>query len=303
MASTLRSLPRFTMALLLLCFLQGAARLQPPDSPPAPESELARFNRAVRVLTEEARAALDTGEFPRREADFAASFEGTLDAVVLARRLPRAVDRDPVIDAYVRWQLTSFRPDFNVLSEREFERLLASLPALPEHPRADRALLETLNRAVRLSNERQGGLLTEREADTLGGMLEANTARVGSATARARPGLELRMAIERAAGELGPRAHLVRLERLGAMVSAGWDVESEKRRVNDRFTAGANDATLVEADRQRIISIARRLIGQRRGYLRFARIVERRVEFEANESAVYDFEVNGWARALSAQSP
>lgn len=273
-----------------------------PPPATARESDLDRLNDLIRTLAQEAKTALDSGELPRRRADIARTSKQTIDAALIGRRIVEPLDRNPFVDAYIRWQLTSFSPELPDLRERDFEELLKKMPAYPENPRADRRLLDTLNRAVAVTSRRQGGLLTEAEAEQLSAMLNESSAAESTARQRMRPANEFRDWLEKAIGELGPRAHLVRLERLAALLRAGWDVEREKRELERAFREAAQDPTLTAADRDRLLALARRLAGTRRGYVQRAAIVEGRIEFTANETAVYDFEINAWARALAGKS-
>lgn len=270
--------------------------------PAARGSDLDRLNDLIRTLAQEAKAALETGTLARRRADIAQTSKQSIDGALIGRRIVEPLDRDPFIDAYIRWQLTSFSPELPDLREREVEEMLRTLPAYPENPRADRRLLDTLNRAVAVTSRRPGGLLTDAEAEQLSAMLNASGEAESTARQFMRPANEFRDWLEKAMGELGPRPHLVRLERLSALLRAGWDVEREKRELERAFRESAQDPSLTDDDRNRLLSLARRLAGTRRGYVQRAAIVEGRIEFTANETAVYDFEINAWARALAGKS-
>lgn len=285
--------------------------MKPASEQDRPQSDLDRLNEVIRALSLEAKDAIDRGSFPRRRADYAREREGkgegendpAIDPALIGRRIVEPLDRDPLVDAYIRWQLTSFDPVLPEMRERDFEALLKALPKFPANPRADRRLIDTLNRAVVISNQRQGGLLTAAEVDTLNTMLEESASAESRHRALSLAAREFRAWLEEAVGELGPRPHFVRLEHISALLAAGWDVEQEKREIDAAFTRSAQDPTLSETDRSRLITAARRLSGVRRGYVQRAVIIERRLEFTSNESAVYDFEVNAWGRALAGRTP
>ncbi len=106
---------------------------QPPSRPPA-----AILATAIKSLLEEARLAKTEEELPRQNADFARQAgQQPLPPIIVGRQLIRRADRDPFVDAYVRWQLTSFEPALPEMNDRAFERFLCELRPMLEYPRGN----------------------------------------------------------------------------------------------------------------------------------------------------------------------
>lgn len=104
-----------------------------------PAAQRVNAQQLVRQLADEARAALgpDAKFPPRDKPDVAASVDGTLSSPEVVRILQRKLDRDPLVDAYVKWQLLSFEPNLSGLSAREAMRVVDALPELPVQGRVD----------------------------------------------------------------------------------------------------------------------------------------------------------------------
>ena len=95
---------------------------------------------AIKQLTREARRFQTAPLGLPGEPDFARRFEGTIEADDLDRALRRRTHRNPFIDAYVRWQLTSFADDSQALQEldeQSFGAFMRHAPAMVANPRAD----------------------------------------------------------------------------------------------------------------------------------------------------------------------
>lgn len=263
-------------------------------------SEIALLNRAVATLTEEAEAAREKEALPRRGSDFARDFRRLHGGAVpggrvVWSRMRRPLSRDPFIDAYVRWQLLGFNPELpeaSALDDRAFERFLADLPALLKNPRSDRRLLAQVNRALAREelNESDARAMSDLDRD-----LRKRTRLVNELN---RPALELRRWVERQAGATGHRIHQVRLERLAAMVVAGWNVEGLKRQIAQGFNDAKRDYSFTLEERQRVAGQARKLIGLRTKFVTRIGAADGAPQAEFDEGAVYDFEVESWVRAL-----
>ena len=68
--------------------------------------------------------------FPRQQCNYAQEKKYAVDHGDLVRVLTRRLSSHPAIDAYMRWQLLSFNPDFTQASEDELHQLLNGLPPL-----------------------------------------------------------------------------------------------------------------------------------------------------------------------------
>lgn len=70
----------------------------------------------------------------RRYSDYSSQVNFGLTNRQLIAALSQRLDSHPAVDAYVRWQLLSFAPDFTVLKDIELKRLVANLPSLTQLP-------------------------------------------------------------------------------------------------------------------------------------------------------------------------
>jgi len=292
----------FTTAIVLTCVFAGAASVDPPRSPAA------LVNQAMRELQAEGEQTKREGALVRQEATFASEFArrdgAAVDSVLAWAKFTRPAHRDDIIDAYVRWQWTGFEPtpprkpagdeDFD---DAAFADLLASLPAMSANPRSDREMIARVNAA--LSREE----VSESDAAALGKLNEDLQAQAGRAADLNRPGLELRAWIERRFEDHPVRVHLLRLERIGAMVAAGWNVEDVKARFAAGIERSMRERELDADDRREIAAAATRLDGRRTPIVTRVGATERAPEAEFDEAAVYDFEVKAWVRVLDGVAP
>ena len=240
--------------------------------------------------------AVAAGTRPAREgADFAKGFGVKLPADRVADRLLRPIGREPFVDAYVRWQLTSFRPDLPRLDDRSFERLLESLPTLPENPRANRRHIDRFTRA------QQAGTLDPEQLASAQRELAAFKEEVATAWKRCGPALRLRAWLQMRLPKTGVRAILVRGERCVALVNAGWPVDDAKGELAKCCTSSASDPAFSPADRRRIGQRLARLDRLRRPLVTRALVQNDAVVVQFGETAVYDFEVRRWTKSLQSR--
>ena len=277
---------RAAIGLTCLAVLAGSGR-------PAPqEPSAAALAEAIKILIDEAKQAKHDQQLPRATADFAGGFGREIPPEMLARRMARRAHADGFVDAYVRWQLTSFDPPLPDLDERALERFLGQLPPLLHNPHAEETLIESLGSAAR-----EGQLSPRARADVRRG-LDDLAKRAGLVQALNRPALELRDWIDKKLPESGPPRLMAALERCGALVEAGWEASPAKLEVEQRFRAGGRDLTLTSQQRVRLAAQAGRLAGRSRTYVRSARIVEGALVVDYQDTAVYNFDVRRWIKAL-----
>ncbi len=268
-----------------------AADGTPPERASRPASALAE---AIKRLTEEARQAKAEKRLGRSRANFAKDFGREVPRGSLANKIRRRLHRDPFIDAYVRWQLTSFQPTLPQMSDREFERFLADLPRLLENPRADESLIASLGDVVRT------GPLTERELTSMRRLLDDLAGRSSRARALNQPALAFRAWVERGLPAQGAAALQVALEQAAALVDAGWPVDRLKARIDERCRASAGVASFTDEQRRRVAKQAHRLAGRQRLLVTSARIEEETLAVNYGETAVYDFDVRRWVKLMRA---
>ena len=261
---------------------------QPPSRPPA-----AILATAIKSLLEEARLAKTEEELPRQNADFARQAgQQPLPPIIVGRQLIRRADRDPFVDAYVRWQLTSFEPALPEMTDREFERFLSELPPMLENPRANVSLLGDVNAALR------AGALGESTQAALRRRLDAVAAQTGRARTMNQPATRLYDWLAGQLPQTGARALQLQLARLDALVDAGWPSDTAKSQLEDLFNASARDRSFTPDQRRLVASQAQRLAGKTRVFLTSARIDQGALVAQFNDTGVYDFDVKRWTRAL-----
>jgi len=287
-------------SLFLPIFLALTLAAPPAASPNVSDAVLLR--RAVVELTAEAEQALTDQRLPRQEPTFAREFlqrsgRASVDGKLVFKRLLRPLGKDPFIDAYVRWQLLGFGPvwpdDDRTLDDEDFELFLAELPALAMNPRSDREAIARINAA--LARE----IVNDADAEALRQLDQSLRERSAEVQNLNRPALEFRRWIEEQCGNTGHRHHQARLERLDALVAAGWPTEELKRQIARRFEEARRDRSFTPEQRARVASQAARLVGRRVPIIQSVGVGENNSpQAQFDETAVYDFEVNEWIRLL-----
>jgi hypothetical protein len=254
-----------------------------------------KLPQAMKLLMSEARQAAKDGRLQRTTADFAATFEGETSPTRLAQEILQRQGTDPFIDAYVRWQLTSFAPkvDWSALDSREFQRMLTALPPLIENPRADRSIFSKFDEAARsapLGAEVQARLSLS---------IEELARRTDQALALNAAALGLRDWLQAQLEEDTERTLALRLERCGAMIRAGWNVEALKQQIDESCAKAARAEGFSAEGRQAVAKLAQQLVDRRRIYLAEARIENASLVLQYDEAAVYDFDVRKWVKKIA----
>lgn len=281
---------RRRLAVLVAAGLLAAA---PAIAQPPPRSPAATLATVLKTLLDEARLAKTEEQLPRQDADFAhQGGQQPLPPLIVGRHLIRRADRDPFVDAYVRWQLTSFEPTLPEMTDREFERFLSELPPMLENPRANGSLLGDINAAL------GAGALPESTQTALRRRLDTLAAQASRARTMNRPAMNLYDWVSSQLPQTGARALQLQLARLGALVDAGWPSDAAKSRLEELFNASARDRSFTAEQRRLVASQAQRLAGRTRVFLTSARIDQGALVAQFNDTGVYDFDVKRWTRAL-----
>jgi hypothetical protein len=76
--------------------------------------------------------------WPRKKPNYAEDRKLSLPSEDVINALGRRLDRVPLIDGYIKWQLLSFKPDFEKASERDLQQIIRNLPQLTDQPSMDR---------------------------------------------------------------------------------------------------------------------------------------------------------------------
>jgi len=230
------------------------------DDPP-PQREALTLRDAIKTLIDEGRRSWREPALVRAKPDFAGEFAVAAPPEEVMAALLEPAHRDPFIDAYVRWQLTSFDPSLPEMDERAFIRFMNSVPALNPNPRSEPQTVRSFEAAE------QAGPLRERDLQAAHEMAAALDRASTAAEARNQPALQLRDFIAAKLGDFGHRPRLWLLERCAAHIRAGWSVRTIKAELTRSFTAAAADESLTDEQRAFIAEQARGLVGMKARFL------------------------------------
>lgn len=260
-----------------------------------PRTPAAAYGKLLTMLTEEGERAAEELTLPRAHASVAAEFPYELPMARVGRAVIERQHRNDLVDAYIRWQLTSFDPPLPELPTRRFERVLADLPALAVNPRADEDLIRLLNRAL------QAGELSASDQQQINERIERMNELQSQRRELNRPALELREWLaEQHADSIALRI-MVAVERCGALVRGGWPIGAFGGQAEELFEQASRDRDLDAGDRRRVAAFAGRFAGLERVYVRSARINENRVVVNYANTAIYDFDVRRWLRRMDGK--
>lgn len=261
MTSTRASLRAATAALLTLAASGGVVWAQSTPAPTAPPpSPMVAPDMAMHIAIERLRAEGQefrrTGNLPRHEPDFAATFgylvrdRDVIDAIINAQ------DRDDaVVDGYIRWQLLSFEVDLGAMDSGAYRRLIHNLPGLVRCASADtesHSVLERLalgagrNLDVRAELEQRWDALRfkDKEVELLN-----------------QPALKFRDAVAEAMPEPGARRLGVLLYDLQGRIAAASDTRTVKSRITRTLRERMNDDTISPQQRWELLKYVEDLPG------------------------------------------
>lgn len=275
------------VAVLLLAGTPSIANAQSKQRNPN-----AVLAEAINKLTDEALKAKETQQLPRQKADFAKSFGQSLPSEFVGRKIVRRNHRDDFIDAYIRWQLTSFNPVLPKLNDRQFAGFIKSLPKLIDNPRADKALLADINKAIR------AGILSDKSQEQLSSKITECAKNTSIASALNLPNTRFRNWILAQLSKTTIRSLQLKLDQLAKTAQAGWPIDRIKTQLDELFIKSDRDNTFTIKQRKTITTQAQRLIGMNRVYLARANIAQGTISADFGDSGVYDFDVNRWTRAI-----
>src|SRR5262245_61491193 len=281
-------------ALMLLSVCAAA----PQSQPAAPErSSAAILAEALRTLTDEAKQSLIKHQLARPAANFAGDFKQQLPPQLIGQKIARQLHSDPFIDAYMRWQLTSFKGAAlpGDLTERQYQKFIDELPVLIQNPRADRELIDALIAKARL------GPLSDPQQGEINAKLNDLSERTSQADAMNQAPLLFRAWVRDQASNSPMRTALADLERCAALVQAGWPSDEWKTKLEQSLTEHARDHSFAAAQRQFVIDHMRLLISKKNLYITSATVRDGAVAVEYGDTGIYDFDVRKWSRILLQQ--
>jgi hypothetical protein len=280
------------------------ARIAPPPAPRPSASQpslrekspAAALAHGIRTLTEEAKKSKSDGVLVRNSADFAKHFGDPPPEPLVRERLLRPIDRDRFIDAYVRWQLTSFEPDLDAanMHDRDFAALVSSLPACIENPQANPALIDWLQSASKL------GALSESQQTEINGRLNDLAAKTSAAAALAIPAMQLRQWFRQQfeAANQPPRFLALLLDAAKALAAAGWPVDDAKAVIDRAAEKAAEHREFTIEQRRSLIVAMQRCITGTRMYVISAGVSEGAISVNYAATGIFDFDVRRWAKAV-----
>ena len=200
---------------------------------------------ALKTLTAEAEAHREDPASLPSWPDFAKRDEAPaeIEPDDLVGALTRRADKDLFTDAYVRWQLSSFDLDLNLLDAETFRRLVREAPVLPPNPRADTQVIALFDRVA------DAGPLSEEDLQRFRELVERLDAETARAKALGRPATGFHEWVQKRVGNHPLRSRQWLLVRLALTTSAGWPVARLKTEVTRTLAEAATDSTLTRAHR------------------------------------------------------
>jgi hypothetical protein len=248
----------------------------------------------IESLKREAILAREQGK-PPAQADAASRTAATVDVLDISRAMTQQLDRDPFIDAYIRWQLTSYDPPL-ALPERAYQPLLASLPTMVENPRAGSDTMDLLARAA------AAGPLSPSDFQQLQEFSAALDAQSEQAEHMNRPAIELRRWLHDAADPTTVLPMLLLVEECAATIDAGWSTRSIKTRISRACRTYGEDDELATASKRLIARSLQRLEGmERRSINQITFMADRSVNVNYTTAAVTPRDVENWTTLLAGQ--
>lgn len=274
---------------LLLTVVVEAARADPPPAPPPDPVDV-----LLEGLADEARLAQQTFELLHSAPDAALRYDRLpVSRGDVADRITRRLYRDPFVDAYVRWQLTSFDPPFGPFDDDAFDRVRRDAPPVLDNPWAGRRL------------RRMVGYLKDQDAldDVQRAEVErrlALTAEEAGHVARFRHvSTDYRRWADRALADRPARRLAWRLDTVAAYLAAGWPVPADAV-----DAVGAAIAELGEIDPAgvtcgRLIADVERVGGLDRELITDAALTDDgRLRAELRRSALDRTVIDGWIEGI-----
>ncbi len=223
---------------------------------------------ALRQLEEEGEKFL-AGELELPKApDFAFRFGDEIDRGFILRQLYRVHDRrEPVVDAYIRWQLLSYRPLIGELEDWEREKLFTNLPELVKNPCADPTTIERYEKMVEAIEkiEEESGDQAQRYSFKVREEWWALRDEREKAELLNRPAVAFatywREHIKEMGGIKGPHEPRLAWAEFINTLQAGWKVSTEKGRFTRALNERRGDATFTRRDRLKLKQRIEKVIG------------------------------------------
>jgi len=253
----------------------------------------------VAKLVEEAEAAREAGRFAHPEPSIADRWPGDAPPpAALSEAIIRPQHRDAFVDAYIRWQLTSFDPPLPAMDDRTFEQAARFAPAYLLNPKSDPQVIATLRRAE------LGGAMTDAQFQQARNWVEDLEQRTMVVEEMTRPAEEFREWVREKLGDKGLRPRQWMLATLGARIAGGWPVSTMKGAISRDFSESVNDETLTPQDRRRLIMQASSMVGPTRSYVgEVTWFANNTLAVAIYKSRVTSDNIDNWRKRLAGIDP
>jgi hypothetical protein len=291
-----RGLTAFVELLMIVALLDGRVVCCQSTRPaPFPQKSEA-LKAALNQLEAEAREIIKSQRISLESPDFKSRSDQEIERPALLDAVTRPQHRDPFIDAYIRWQLTSFNPELpDDLDDRGFERLMQQAPAMIANPRADEGLVALF---AQVEKQRPSDTETKRLRDTAAEL----DRRTDVAASFNRPAEQWREWLKsRFEGNTARQLHL-NMERAAATIRAGWPSREVKAALTKSFKSAAADSALTDLDRRALAAHARTLIGlKRRSINEITFAADGSVSVTFSNAAISKNDVSKWLAEIDAE--
>ncbi len=266
---------------------------QPTARPMTPTVQM---QTVLRQLRKDAIAIEKKRQDMPKEANFAREATVIPPLELIAQNISRTQDRKPFIDAYIRWQLTSFDPPLPEMSKSRQQALLSQLPALNPNPLANPVVLQRINELLQIP------ILNENEqAQVIQEYTKMSEARL-AANERNIPAKGLRMWLIKSYPPASRSGIEARVELVAALVTTGWNAKGAKNLLASSCEMAGQQASLTPAEQQALARLLSKLIGLGTTAIQSLRTGDFTLQVEFHSSMVQDYEVRQWTRMLHGQN-
>jgi hypothetical protein len=276
----------------LLCFATAAAdaRLPRPDATPAQQKIVKKL---LAQLENEARTILKEQKISETDPDIAARFDEQLPPELIGSILIHRLNSDPFIDAYSRWQLTSYQTTLPELTDAQFLLFMDEAPAMMDNPWANPDVVALFEKAE------AAGPLSESDATALQRLEMELKEKEDVARHLNYPAEQFRAWVSKQIGDAGMRPRLWLLGECRAIINAGWPTRSIKTQITRNFTDSTVDDTFTERDRHAVALVAEQMIGlNRKSVGEIGVLASGAVDVKYSTSQVTSADAENWRNRL-----
>lgn len=263
--------------------------------PAAPTKKGAALKDAISLLIDEAREIQRDQRLPKTTPDFVSRFDREIPSDEMVKAIITPCHKDRFIDAYVRWQLTSFNPDLPPLSDQQMLGMMAGAPPMLDNPRASADMISLFEKSEQVKKP------LANESQRLRDAVNDLDYRSKSAEEMNVPADGWRDWIAGKLSAKGPRRLQWLIERAAATASAGWAVRSVKMKMTKEFKLAGSESldAFTQHDRDRVAEQARRLIGlHRRAVNQITFLADGSINVSFSSNAIDKEDVDKWIASL-----